>query len=94
MKRVNEIVKLLWGRKTGMLSGEEERQLQEWMEKEENRRMAERVLSEEGEREALDAYRRYDVERAYARFVARVGGSPGFFPKNLPTRAANFFDVV
>lgn len=74
MKRVNEIVKLLWGRKTGMLSGEEERQLQEWMEKEGNRRMAERVLSEEGEREALGAYRRYDVERAYARFVARVGG--------------------
>ena len=74
MKRVNEIVKLLWGRKTGMLSGEEERQLQEWMEKEENRRMAERVLSEEGEREALGAYRRYDVEKAYARFVARVGG--------------------
>ena len=77
MDDIFRIVKLLQQQEAGGLDDAGQKELEAWMEKEENCRLAQRLLSEAGVQEALKTYRKYDADRAYARFASRVSkGSP------------------
>lgn len=51
----------------------EVRELDSWMEVEENRELAGRVWSDEVAEEVMKVYAGYDAGKAYAQFVARIG---------------------
>lgn len=72
MNDVFRIVKLLQQQEAGSLDDAGRKELEAWMEKEENRRLAQRLLSEAGVQEVLKTYRKFDADRAYARFASRV----------------------
>ncbi|MEG2339973.1 MAG: FecR family protein [Odoribacter sp.] len=72
MDRILKIVRLLHKYKAGKLTPEEYAELQEWLSPEKNRILAEKILSDEREKEALEELTNYDSNRAYHQFTQQI----------------------
>lgn len=72
MDGIFRIVELLHRRQGGKLAPDEERELDEWLDRPGNRPWAERMLTEEWGEETLGALEKYDSDKAYRLFLERV----------------------
>lgn len=71
MNKINRIVELLHKFKSANLSLPERKELEEWLNRGNNREWAGKILTEEWEEKTLSEFKKYDPAKAYKRFEGK-----------------------